>query len=214
MQNAPFPPTGLPHASDRFARCGIRLGPYPSSGGCRMVGVRTGPYDGRGRAQNDMPGSRLVAVFFIYGLAFFAMGLAFALEARRKTELRLVWVLKYLAAYGLLHAAVEWIDMWQLLPGVSPATIPAVLRIVRLALFVASTVMLAVFGAALIAALAPRFRAVRWIPLGLLVIWLAYWVIGPHLNPLATARWAPDAGSCLRCHAASAPLDASTPASP
>jgi signal transduction histidine kinase len=161
-----------------------------------------------------MPGPRLVGVFFIYGLAFFAMGLAFALEARRKTELRLVGVLKYLAAYGLLHAAVEWIDMWQLLPGVTAATIPATLRIVRLSLFVASTVMLAVFGAALIATLAPRFRSVRWVPLGLLVIWLAYWVIGPHLNPLATARWTPDATSCLRCHAATAPLDVAAPASP
>jgi signal transduction histidine kinase len=161
-----------------------------------------------------MPGSRLVAVFFIYGLAFFAMGLAFALEARRKTELRLVGVLKYLAAYGLLHAAVEWIDMWQLLPGITGAALPTTLRIVRLTLFVASTAMLAVFGAALVAALAPRFRAVQWIPLGLLLVWLAYWVVGPHLNPLTTARWTLDAASCLRCHAVTAPMDTTAPASP
>lgn len=157
-----------------------------------------------------MPGSRLVVVFFVYGLAFFAMGLAIALEARRKTELRLVWVLKYLAAYGLLHAAVEWLDMWLLLPG-APAFAPAVLRVVRLGLFVASTVMLAVFGTALIAALAPRWRAVRWIPLGLLVIWLAYWAVGPHLNPLTTAQWTPTDPSCLRCHEITAPSEAAPP---
>ena len=160
-----------------------------------------------------MPGPRLVVVFFVYGLAFFAMGLAFALEARRKTDLRLVWVLKYLAAYGLLHAAVEWLDMWLLLPWPPPVAVPAILRVVRLALFVASTVMLAVFGTALIGALAPRFRAVRWIPLALVVIWLAYWAVGPHLNPLATARWTPTEASCLRCHDSAAPVEAASPAS-
>jgi len=160
-----------------------------------------------------MPGSRLVVVFFVYGLAFFAMGLAIALEARRKTELRLVWVLKYLAAYGLLHAAVEWLDMWLLLPGT--AAVPsALLRVVRLGLFVASTVALAVFGTALIAALAPRWRAVRWVPLGLLLIWLAYWAVGPHLNPLTTARWTPTDPSCLRCHEIAAPTEASPRAAP
>jgi signal transduction histidine kinase len=155
-----------------------------------------------------VPGPRLVVVFFVYGLAFFAMGLAIALEARRKTELQLVWVLKYLAAYGLLHAAVEWLDMWLLLPGSTGGVAPAVLRVVRLGLFVASTVMLAVFGTALIAALAPRWKVVRWIPLGLLVIWLAYWAVGPHLNPLATARWTPTDPSCLRCHEITAPTEA------
>jgi len=161
-----------------------------------------------------MPGPRLVIVFFVYGLAFFAMGLAFALESRRKTDLRLVWVLKYLAAYGVLHAAVEWLDMWFLLPWSPPALAPAALRVVRLGLFVASTVMLAVFGTALIGTLAPRLRAVRWIPLALLIIWLAYWAVGPHLNPLTTARWNPTEASCLRCHETSATLEAARPASP
>ena len=160
-----------------------------------------------------MPGPRLVVVFFVYGLAFFAMGLVFALEARRKTDLRLVWVLKYLAAYGLLHAAVEWLDMWLLLPWPPPVVAPAALRVVRLGLFVASTVMLAVFGTALIGELAPRFRTVRWIPLGLLVIWLAYWGVGPHLDPLTTARWTPTEASCLRCHETAAPMEVAPPAS-
>lgn len=152
-----------------------------------------------------MPAPRLVVVFFVYGLAFFAMGLAFALEARRTTELRLARSLKYLAAFGLLHATVEWIDMWLLLPWPLVATTAATLRVVRLALFVGSTVFLAVFGTSLLAWLAPRWRWVRWIPPALLVFWLAYWAIGPHLNPLATARWTPSEVSCLRCHDGVAP---------
>lgn len=147
-----------------------------------------------------MPGPRLVVVFFVYGLAFFAMGLAIALEARRTTELRLASTLKYLAAFGLLHAAVEWIDMWLLLPWPLAATTASALRVIRLALFAASTVLLAVFGTSLIGALDARYRWIRWIPLALLLVWLGYWAVGPHLTPLATARWTPTELSCLRCH--------------
>ncbi len=147
-----------------------------------------------------MPGPRLVVVFFVYGLAFFAMGLAIALEARRTTELRFAKSLKYLAAFGLLHGAVEWIDMWLLLPWPLAATTASALRVIRLGLFVASTVFLAVFGTTLIAALNHRYRWLRWIPLALLLFWLAYWAIGPHLNPLTTQRWNPSEASCLRCH--------------
>ena len=155
-----------------------------------------------------MPGPRLVVVFFVYGLAFFAMGLAIALEARRTTDLRLASSLKYLAAFGLLHAAVEWIDMWLLLPWPLVSATAAALRVVRLALFVGSTVLLAVFGTTLLGALDPRYRWVRWIPPALLIFWLAYWVIGPHLNPLATARWTPNELSCLRCHDGVSPAPA------
>ncbi len=153
-----------------------------------------------------MPGPRLVLVFFVYGLAFFAMGLAIALEARRTTELRLARSLKYLAAFGLLHAGVEWIDMWLLLPWpLAPAT-AATLRVVRLAMFAASTLLLAQFGTTLIGQLSPSHRWVRWIPLALFVVWLGYWAVGPHLNPLTTQRWTPSSVSCLRCH------DGATPA--
>jgi len=155
-----------------------------------------------------MPAARLVAVFFVYGLAFFAMGLAISLEARRTTDLRLAAALKYLAAFGLLHGAVEWIDMWLLLPWPLPPATAAALRVVRLALFAASTVLLAVFGTSLLGALIPRYRWVRWIPLALFAFWLAYWAVGPHLNPLATARWTPTEASCLRCHHVATPTHA------
>jgi signal transduction histidine kinase len=153
-----------------------------------------------------MPGPSLALVFFIYGLAFFAMGLAFALESRRTTELHLARALKYLAAFGLLHAAVEWIDMWLLSPWPLAAATGSALRVVRLALFAASTVFLAVFGTSLLGALDRRLRWLRWLPMLLLVIWLGNWAIGPHLDPLTTARWTPTAPSCLRCHDGAAPV--------
>jgi nitrate/nitrite-specific signal transduction histidine kinase len=142
---------------------------------------------------------RLAFVFFVYGLAFFAMGLAIALESRRSSELRLSRPLRYLAAFGLLHACVEWLDMWLIGPG--PGGAAPALRILRLALFAISTVALAQFGVDLIAAIRPRLRMVRWLPLALALIWAANWAVIPHLTPVAVSEVA-HTPSCTRCHAA------------
>jgi signal transduction histidine kinase len=154
---------------------------------------------------------RLVLVFFAYGLAFFAMGLAIALEARRTTELRLAQSLKYLAAFGLLHGVVQWIDMWLLLPMPVASSAVTVLRVVRLSLFAISTLLLALFGTTLIGRLVPPYHWLNWIPLGIFLFWLANWGVAPHLNPLATAQWTPAAPSCLRCHDQGAPAAAGMP---
>ncbi len=156
-----------------------------------------------------LTGPRLYLVFFVYGLAFFTMGLAIALEARRATELRLARSLKYLAAFGLLHGAVQWIDMWLVVPGGLAAVTVTTLRVVRMGLFAASALLLALFGTTLITQLARRYRWLHLIPLGLALFWLATWGVSPHLNPLTTQQWTPSAPSCLRCHAQGAPpLDA------
>src|SRR3990170_1234108 len=63
------------------------------------------------------------------------MGLAIALESRRTSELRLSRPLRYLAAFGLLHACVEWLDMWLIGPGGTGAGAPS-LRILPLVLMV------------------------------------------------------------------------------
>ena len=63
----------------------------------------------------------MVVVFFIYGLAWFVMGLTVALESRRTTALPLASSLKYLAAFGLLHSGAEWLDMFLLASGAPEA---------------------------------------------------------------------------------------------
>lgn len=149
---------------------------------------------------------RLAFVFFVYGLAFFAMGLAIALESRRPSALLLSRPLRYLAAFGLLHGLVEWIDMWLILPGTPHAAAPS-LRILRLTLFGASTVALAQFGTDVIASIRPRLSLIRWIPLALVVFWAINWAVLPHLTPVAVEEVA-RTPSCLRCHAAAPPVDA------
>lgn len=60
-----------------------------------------------GYAQNF----NLVVVFFVYGLAFFVMGLAMMFEARRSPLLAEASVLAPLAIFGFVHGAHEWFEM-------------------------------------------------------------------------------------------------------
>jgi hypothetical protein len=54
----------------------------------------------------------IVAVYFVYGLAFFSMGLAVLLESERSSEMRLVRALRPLALFGLMHGVHEWGEMY------------------------------------------------------------------------------------------------------
>jgi signal transduction histidine kinase len=58
-------------------------------------------------------------VYFIYGLAFFCMGLAITLEHARGSDVRLRLALRPLAAFGFIHGLHEWVEMgqhWAALP--------------------------------------------------------------------------------------------------
>lgn len=52
-----------------------------------------------------------VLIFFIYGLAFFSMGLALMLETSRSPRLAERRILRPLAVFGLLHGVHEWIEI-------------------------------------------------------------------------------------------------------
>ncbi len=56
----------------------------------------------------------LFLIFFIYGLTFFAMGMAMALESGRRLALADTRVLRPLAAFGLLHGTHEWFESYLL----------------------------------------------------------------------------------------------------
>src|SRR5512142_1266341 len=51
-------------------------------------------------------------VLFVYGQTFFVMGLAIFLQSRRHSRLRLARDLRWLAAFGILHGAHEWGDIF------------------------------------------------------------------------------------------------------
>lgn len=53
-------------------------------------------------------------VFFVYGLAFFGMGVAMALESGRRLALADSKALRPLAAFGLIHGMHEWFESYLL----------------------------------------------------------------------------------------------------
>ncbi len=108
----------------------------------------------------------MVAVFFVYGLAFFCLGLAVLLETRRASELPLVQQLPWLAAFGILHSLVEWSDMLLLSGAAHPAD--HILEIARTILLPISALCLIRFGIGLIAEKGPWPRWLIFVPVLLL----------------------------------------------
>ncbi len=49
-------------------------------------------------------------VFFLYGLAFFVMGVGMLLEANRLPVVAATRSLRFLAAFGLIHGSHEWLE--------------------------------------------------------------------------------------------------------
>lgn len=121
-----------------------------------------------------MPSNALIWIFFVYGLAFFCMGLAILLEIGHISDRRLQYALRFLAAFGLVHGTHEWMEMFQL-TGISPlqALDPQQLDIVRVVVLALSFLALAAFGAALLFPGAQARRASVWIPLAGLLAWSA-----------------------------------------
>ena len=100
----------------------------------------------------DYLSQHIITVYFIYGLSFFSMGLAVALEAGHSSELDFARALKPLAAFGLLHGTHEWIEMFLLIHAhIYNEPTYIWLAPLRLLLLAASFLMLVVFGARLIA---------------------------------------------------------------
>jgi signal transduction histidine kinase/CheY-like chemotaxis protein len=54
----------------------------------------------------------MLVVFFIYGLAFFLLGVAILLQPRRGSAFKMGNSLWLLAGFGLLHGLGEWMDMF------------------------------------------------------------------------------------------------------
>jgi signal transduction histidine kinase len=94
----------------------------------------------------------LVFIFFLYGLAFFSMGLAVLLESGRASEFRFARTMRPLAGFGIIHGAHEWFEMFQKIAALRPeGYVPSVgIEIIRLVILSISFLFLAAFGARLI----------------------------------------------------------------
>ncbi len=68
-------------------------------------------------------------IYFVYGLVFFMLGLAIALQSRHSSRLDLARNLTWLAAFGFLHAFNEWGDLF--IPLQAAYLSPAIIQVLN-----------------------------------------------------------------------------------
>ena len=109
--------------------------------------------------------ANLTKIYFVYGLAFFVTGIVVSSEATRHSRLQLSQALPYLAGFGLIHGAHEWLEMFE---KVGPGPVDADARLFRLMVLIASFILLVEFGLRLSALSGgKRWRLTRWIVLAI-----------------------------------------------
>jgi signal transduction histidine kinase len=114
----------------------------------------------------------IVPVYFIYGLAFFSMGLLVAVEGGRASDVRLRRALPPLAGFGLVHAAHEWLEMYMLMGHPLSVTEVSIMWGIELATLAFSFISLAAFGSFLLADNEITRRLFLLIPIGLQAVWV------------------------------------------
>lgn len=114
----------------------------------------------------------IIPIYFFYGLAFFSMGLLVMIEGGRSSDARLRRALRPLAAFGLVHAANEWLEMFEVIAQKGGGITPDWLAGIRLAMLAFSFISLAAFGSYLLAVSKTAWRLILLVPLGLEGIWV------------------------------------------
>lgn len=124
-----------------------------------------------------------IFIFFVYGLAFFSLGLALLVESGRASELGFARSMRLLAGFGLLHGFHEWTEMFE--RGYSlyrQISAPDWLMWCRLAILTASFLALLAFGEHLLVRErdrhAPFWRltgaAITWYTLSCIIVRITY----------------------------------------
>lgn len=129
-------------------------------------------------------------VMFAYGQVFFVLGMAIALHSWRHSRLVLARSLPWLSAFGFVHAFYEWGYIF--IPIQAGYLVPAVvdiLRSVQLILLAVSFTCLLQFGIEIQQPLPGRWRHLRFLPVGLLSIWLLWAFIPALLTAESSAVW-------------------------
>lgn len=110
----------------------------------------------------------MAAIFFIYGLSFFCLGLVIAIYPKKESIFWLAKNIWLVAAFAILHGLNEWVDMLIIAQQPSAMTIA---RLVRMILLPLSFLSLLQFGAKGISDLKNGYRALRFAPVVLLTLW-------------------------------------------
>ena len=119
----------------------------------------------------------ITLVYFIYGLAFFSLGLAMLFELGRSPLLSGAGALLPLAIFGLVHGAHEWMEMflgnseWLVISN------PALIGWVRISVLAISFSALLVFGLRMIAPASLNPGRRRWVWAAAILFYIALVVL-------------------------------------
>jgi signal transduction histidine kinase len=122
-----------------------------------------------------------IIVLSVYGQVFFVMGLAIALQSRRRSQLPLARPLGWLAGFGIVHGLMEWGYLFvPIQAGFLPQPVIELLLLLQLAMKPLSFALLFQFGVELLLSAhdpdadLPRIRGQPWlrlVPTAALALW-------------------------------------------
>ena len=131
----------------------------------------------------------IIIVYFLYGLAFFTMGLAIWMESNRTSEYRIARAFWLLAGFGIVHGVHEWFEMFQKLSESGAANIPDALLLneIRIPHLVLSFLLLMVFGVRLLYSTHRRDKNENKFALAVAGVFFLIWLVSVLIT-----RWVYD----------------------
>lgn len=140
----------------------------------------------------------MIYVYLFYGLAFIALGLVMALQARSHVRVLMVDSLWMLAAFGFLHGTHEWLAMAIMLEGdVLEGEALALAQSGNVVLNAISFAFLMQFGIQLASLLNQWPAWCRWIPTSLVLV-VMLTAIAPPVGAFGTPEWPAAADTLFR----------------
>lgn len=124
-------------------------------------------------------------VFFVYGLAFFGMGVTMALESGRSPALAQARVLRPLAAFGLIHGTHEWMESYLMQAEAFGTPLPGWLPWLRLGFLFASFTSLFLYGIQMLLFVSPyepEKRAFLFSAIGVYALFIISNIIRAYLQ--------------------------------
>ncbi len=116
--------------------------------------------------------TNIVIVYFIYGEAFFVLGLAIALQSRKHSQLALARHLWLLASFGTIHGIYEWGAVFiPIQQTYVPAGVVSFLRILQLVLGSVSFLALFQFGVELVLIGTRKWKWLNGLPAVAFLLW-------------------------------------------
>jgi PAS domain S-box-containing protein len=110
----------------------------------------------------------MLFIWFIYGLAFFVLGLVIIVYPKKGSMFKLANHIWLIAGFGIVHGINEWIDMFIAIEEPFP---PGILKLIRLATLVGSFLFLLYFGTTVLAETNKKYSFIKLVPAGLFIIW-------------------------------------------